>query len=608
MSSLLAPLLQRRRDTGQAVFARFVGEGGERALAWEELFAHACRFAAFLQARGVEPRETVFVLAPLGPDVLSGFLGAILAGAIPALLSYPSAKVAPEVYSRNLVGVLGLTGARTVLTTRALEPSLRSALTAAPAGRRFLWIEDARPLAATAQEEWERAAASIRPDEVAFLQHSSGSTGLQKGVALSHTAVLAHLGHYARALELDPARDKVASWLPLYHDMGLIATFLLPLVTGTPVVFLDPFRWVVDPALLLEAIDRHRATLCWLPNFAYAHLVRRVPRERSERLDLSCMRAFINCSEPVREGAHRAFLARFAANGVQERMLWVCYAMAENTFAVTQAGGARPGGVDRVDPRALATEGRAVPLASGVPIVSCGLPIEGCEVRVVDEGRQPVEERRVGEVALRSDSMLSEYHQNPAATAAALANGVHHTGDLGYLADGQLYITGRKKDLIIVGGRNFHPQDIEDIAGEQEGVLPGRAAALGVDDPELGTQGVVVVAETTLTDPAVLTALRRAVQRAVLERLDCAVSRVELVEPGWIIKTSSGKVARGANLDKLQGLRAEARAAVSAAPGVPVQTVESGWSLAARVLFTVLVLVLAEVLKPNHILILYRGF
>ncbi|HZU99565.1 MAG TPA: AMP-binding protein [Planctomycetota bacterium] len=611
--TLLSRLLRHREERADAVFAHFVQDEGERAVAWRDLFATAVRLASFLESSGVEPRETVFILAPLGPELLGAFLGAMLARALPALLSYPSSKVAPEVYSRNLRGILEVTGARTVLTTRALEGPLGTALRDA-AGKKLLWLEDARPTEDRATRKLANAIPEVSPDEVAFLQHSSGSTGLQKGVALSHRSVLNQVRHYAKAIALDPAKDKVASWLPLYHDMGLIATFLMPLATGTPVVFMDPFRWVVDPGILLEAIDRHRATLCWLPNFAYVHMAKRVPEEKTARLDLSSIRGFVNCSEPVREASHRAFLERFAGNGVREDMLWVSYAMAENTFAVTQAGGVFPRRTDWIDPATLASERRAAPAAQGLAVVSCGLPIEGCEIKVVDEQRASVADRTIGEVALRSDSMLTEYHNNAEATAKSMAEGFYFTGDLGYLADGHLYITGRKKDLIIVGGRNFYPQDLEDVASEQEGVVPGRAVAFGVENAALGTEEVVLVAETDTDDSSRRSAIKRAIQRAALERLDCAVGRVELVPRGWIIKTSSGKVARKANVEKWQSENALDRAALEreaqkktpqpgrAAPPEPLPL------LALKVVLVVLILALAVILRPNQALILYQGF
>lgn len=605
--TLLSRLRTHATETPDRTFGWFVGDR-EIQVTWRDLFARSARVAESLRGCGVRSRETVFVLAPLGPDLLAAFLGAMLQRAVPSLLSYPSSKVAPEVYADNLRGVLEITGSRTVITTRALAEPLERAL-AGVGGVRLLWLEDMEAPLLGADAHLETIAA-VPAAEIAFLQHSSGSTGLQKGVALSHRAVLNQVRHYAKAIALEPSRDKIASWLPLYHDMGLIATFLMPLITATPVVYMDPFRWVVDPAILLEVISRHRATLTWLPNFAYVHLARRVDPGRLAGLDLSSMRGFVNCSEPVREASHRLFLERFGPSGVREDMLWTCYAMAENTFAVTQGGGPSPRVTDWVDRALLASERRAhpVPSGAGAPVVSCGPPIEGCEIRIVDEARRPVAERAVGEVALRSDCMLTEYHGNVQATAAALDGGFYFTGDLGYIASNHLYITGRKKDLIIVGGKNFHPQDLEDLASEQEGVIPGRVVAFGVSAEESGTEQVVVVVETVLENEDDRGRLRRTISRVVLERLDCSVERVLLVERGWLIKTSSGKIARTANVEKCAASFGDSRRESRVAAPVPEAPRESIPALVLKVMAAAFVIALAIVLRPNRVVVLYQGF
>ena len=316
----------------------------------------------------------------------------------------------------------------------------------------------------------------------------------------------------------------------------------------------------------------------------------------------------MNCSEPVREASHRAFLERFQRNGVREDMLWVSYAMAENTFAVTQAGGAFPRRVEWVDAAELASKKTARESAkgSGIAMVSCGFPIEGCEIEIVDEARAPLPDRAIGEVALRSDSMLTEYHKNTEATAKALERGFYFTGDLGYRAGGHLYITGRKKDLIIVGGRNFYPQDLEDVASEQEGIVPGRAVAFGQENLLLGTEEVVLLAESDL-EGAERAAAARAVQRAALERLDCAVSRVELVPRGWIIKTSSGKVARKANVEKYLAEK-RALSGPTSQPLPASQGEEPLALLALKIVIAVAIVFLAIVLRPNQALVLYQGF
>ena len=395
---------------------------------------------------------------------------------------------------------------------------------------------------------------TVRSDDIAFLQHSSGTTGLQKGVALSHRAVLNQIEAYSRAIDLQPD-DRIVSWLPIYHDMGLIAGFVLPLVTGNPLIIMSPFHWVRDPKLLLWAIQEYAGTLCWLPNFAFNHLARSIRPRDLEGLDLSTWRAAINCSEPVRFASHQLFLDRFSQYGFKSESLASCYAMAENTFAVTQSRLGEAPHIEWIDLQSLQEQGRAVistvELNSATPMVSCGFPIPGVEVSVADGKGYLLPQRQVGEIILRSDSMLSGYYHRPDLTAQAIKNGWYHTGDMGYLADGHLYVTGRKKDLIIVGGKNIYPQDLEAIAGLIPGIYPGRAVAFGVMDEKLGTESIVMVCE--LQDhysEAEKLQITRQLRTQVVQQIGVILSDVRLVEKRWVLKTSSGKIARSRNRDK----------------------------------------------------------
>ncbi|TLM80401.1 MAG: fatty acyl-AMP ligase, partial [Actinobacteria bacterium] len=352
------------------------------------------------------------------------------------------------------------------------------------------------------------------------LQHSSGTTGLQKGVALSHRAVLRQLEVYAGALHIDPASDVIVSWLPLYHDMGLIASFLLPLLLGVKLVLMSPFDWVRAPYRLLQSISAHRGTLTWLPNFAYNFCAQKIRDRDLLGVDLSCLRAVINCSEPCRAESHAAFAERFAGYGLHPAALMTCYAMAENVFAVTQAGLDGPVTLDVIDRDALQIERVARPAPgdgrAAVTMVSNGRPLANVAVRIVDAGGADLPERAVGEIALRSDCMLSEYYHRPDATEQAfLPGGWYRTGDLGYLAGGELYVSGRMKDLIIVGGKNIYPQDIEAAASQVPGVHPGRVVAFGLFDEAAGTEEVALVAEVDTVDEVEREALGEAIRQAV---------------------------------------------------------------------------------------------
>jgi fatty-acyl-CoA synthase len=370
-------------------------------------------------------------------------------------------------------------------------------------------------------------------------------------VALSHVAVFNQLKSYATALQLN-AEDVVVSWLPLYHDMGLIAGFLMPVLEGIPLVLLSPFDWVRAPYRLLQAVSKYRGTLSWLPNFAYNFCAQKIRDRDLEGVDLSSWRSISNCSEPMVWRSHQMFLERFRSFGLRYGALTTCYAMAENVFAVTQGGVGGPVTVDEVDQRSYLVERIARPAVVGQPsirMLSCGRPIDNTQVRVLDEKHHELPERRVGEIALLSDCMLNEYYRRPDATAKAFHNGWYLTGDLGYMADGEVYVTGRKKDLIIVGGKNIYPQDLESLASEVEGIHPGRVAAFGVFNEDTGTEDVVIVAEVE-DETADREMLANEVRQRVTRGSDIALRNVQLVERGWLLKTSSGKVARSANREK----------------------------------------------------------
>jgi acyl-CoA synthetase (AMP-forming)/AMP-acid ligase II len=395
-------------------------------------------------------------------------------------------------------------------------------------------------------EAWEGGA-----EEVALLQHSSGTTGLQKGVALSHRAVLRHNRAYAERIGLT-RDDVIVSWLPLYHDMGFVACFLLPLLARVPFVELSPFDWVLRPASLFEQIHKHRATLCWMPNFAFQFMADSVRPSQLSGLTLDSVRAWVNCSEPVQHPAHAAFLERFAGNGACERQLTASYAMAENVFAVTQS---RAGEykVLRVN-RRLFTGGHRVETDesdAALAFVSNGAPVEGTEVAVIDENGRAMPEGNVGELAIRGEYLFSGYFRREDLTGESLTGeGWYKTGDLGFVREREVYVTGRKKDLIIVQGRNFYPADVERVVASVEGVTPGRVVVFGMPDEKTGTEGLIVLAESEEFDGGQARRLSLRIRNAVAQELDCTPQDVRLVPPRWLVKSTAGKLARADNRSK----------------------------------------------------------
>jgi len=374
---------------------------------------------------------------------------------------------------------------------------------------------------------------TISNSDPLLLQHSSGTTGLQKPVLLTHRAVLEHVRKYAEAIQLSD-RDKVVSWLPLYHDMGLIAAFHLPLAFGIPSVQIDPFEWVLAPSLLLEAISNEQATISWLPNFAYNMMADKIADEDLEGINLTSWRLAINCSEPVRYESHQKFLDRFREYGLNATAISSCYAMAETTFAVTQTPpNSRPAllAVDRLE----LAKGNITIAQDGAPAricVSSGRTVPGCQLKIVDENRRPLAAGKIGEIAVRSVSMFDGYRNYPEKTAEVLSDGWYYSGDYGFTYNGDCYVIGRKKDIIIVAGNNIYPEDIEDAVSKVQGIIPGRVVAFGEENTELGSEQVSVIAETTVADTQAQQKLKIDVIKAGMS-IDVSITNIYLVPPRW---------------------------------------------------------------------------
>jgi len=505
---------------GDEAFCRFLQEDGDQTISWQQLAVGMDQFGAALLAAGVKAGEPVIIFLPHHPALYSSFLGAMERGAIPSLMPLPSHKQDPELYWREQRALLARIGARVVITTAAVSAELAGRLDLA-----HVTIVDAD--AAMAGLSWPSESSGSQADDLALLQHSSGTTGRKKGVALSHRAVLDQVDRYAGAIGWS-ASEVVVSWLPLYHDMGLIATFLMPAICGGTLVAIDPFEWVARPSLQLDAIERFGGTRTWLPNFAFLHLARQA--EPGRQWSLATMKSWVNCSEPCTPAAFDRFLERFAGAGVTVDSLQVCYAMAETVFAVSHAPVSRRLVID------------------GHEVMSCGRPLPGTWVRVALADGREAADGDVGEILVRSESLFDGYFQQPALTGERLLDGWFRTGDLGLVRDGETYITGRRDDVIVVRGRNHYAHHLEAIASETPGVAPGRVVAFRLFNDDTGTNDIVIVAEG---DGAVEA---RLVERAIRQRVQSVagvlVPRVQVVQRGSLIKTTSGKISRRHNADR----------------------------------------------------------
>ena len=552
MTKTFSDVLRQKyeEDPDQVILTMLEQGENDQAITYQELIDGANAYSQIYKASGILPGEVIILILQHGRDLIYAFWGAILYGAIPSIMPFLTEKLLPERYREGLSSLISITKPSAIVTYPDFEDDVKIVLGKSEVVRAVILsnqIDETVPTDFT-----KLSGLNCAPQDIVLLQHSSGTTGLQKGVALSHEAVFNQLESYSRAIHLDK-NDVIVSWLPLYHDMGLIAGFLMPILTGTHLVIMSPFEWVRAPYRLMQAISKYNGTLVWLPNFAYNFCAKKVRDRHLEGVDLSSWRAVINCSEPMRWDSQQAFLKRFEPYGFQASALQTCYAMAENVFAVTQGGVDDPVEVDVIDREALQTEKMARPAKENQPnvmMVSAGKPIDKTEVKVVNSNGEALPERHIGELIVHSNCMLTEYYHRPDVTEKAFIDGWYSTGDYGYIADGAIYITGRKKDLIIVGGKNVYPQDLEHLAMDVPGVHPGRVIAFGVFNDRAGTEDVVIVAEVDTEDPDERQNISDLIRQVVSRGSDVVPRHVYLVGRHWIVKTSSGKKARSATKEK----------------------------------------------------------
>jgi len=516
--------------------------------------------AALFKEHGLGEGDTAILIMPQGVALMAAFAGAMFLGAVPSILAYPTFKVEPAKYRSGLAGVSANLKAKLVVVDDAFPEEFLESVSLGDQSK-LIRVNSLPPIS----ESNGLARVPREPQDLAFIQHSAGTTGLQKGVALSHGAVLRQLIHLGASLKIQPT-DRIYSWLPLYHDMGLIACFILPMVYHLHLVMQSPTDWVLQPASMLHLISHYQCTLAWVPNFTLQFLARRVKPEDRKEYDLLSLRALINCSEPVRAESMDAFVGAFSVCGLPPTALQSSYAMAENVFAVTQSGISGASAPSRIwiDSSKYQSERIAVSVDRGSRAAACFVSSGQClpnnEVRIASEKGESLPEGHVGEILIRSDSMLAGYYNRPDLTSLSLHDGWYWSGDLGFVLDRELYVTGRKRDLIIVGGKNIYPQDLEEIACAHPLIHDGRAVAFGLYNPDLGTEEIVLVAETEqlsdLGDPSLV---EKTIRASIVAELGVAPRAIYLKPPRWIVKSTAGKPARSATREKLMAEHPELR-------------------------------------------------
>ncbi|MEW6475871.1 MAG: fatty acyl-AMP ligase [Actinomycetota bacterium] len=536
MSYLPTRLITAAERGGTITF--LAGDGPGDRVEWAVLHEEAKAMAVALTRRGVGPGAHVALLGPTSRAFVTAIQATWLAGATVVVLPLPMRMSSLE----DFVAATR-TRVRAADTTLVVaDPMLAGFIQPEPGDPPVVLLPD---LTGDASDPWAWEAPKEDPSALAILQFTSGSTADPKGVMLPHATICANLDAIADAAGLDPADDVLCSWLPLYHDMGLIGLLTLAMTTGTDLALASPQDFLAAPARWMEWMSEHRATATAGPNFSYALAARALRRFAPGTLDLSRWRIALNGAEAVDPKAVNDFVAAGAPHGLRPGAVFPAFGMAEATLAVTFPEPGRGLRTDPIDRRVLETDAYAAPAdpdSEGTRhLVLLGRPVPGLEIRIVDPVTGDVRgDREVGELEIRGSSVTTGYYRRPDATEAAFHDGWLRSGDLGYLVDGELVICGRIKDLIIVGGRNVYPEDVERAAASVEGVRAGNVIAFSVHGRR-GKEALVVVAESKDAD---LDAVRAAVAGRVREVVGLPPEEVVLVEPGTLPKTSSGKLQR----------------------------------------------------------------
>jgi 1-acyl-sn-glycerol-3-phosphate acyltransferase len=519
-------------------------DGNDEIISYRQLWEGAEALASGLQQRGLQVGETVAIMLPTGEDYFFSFFAILLAGGVPVPIYPPVRRSQIGEHLRRHGGIL--------------SNCLATMLVTVPEAKRvaqFLKSQvDTLHSIVTVEELYRGSRELTLPargaQDIAFLQYTSGSTGSPKGVVLTHANLLANIRAMGAAVRASSA-DVFVSWLPLYHDMGLIGAWLGSLYYAALLVVMSPLAFLAQPRRWLWAIYRYGGTLSAAPNFGYELCLRKVEEADCEGIDLGSWRAAFNGAEAVSPVTMQQFHERFGKYGLRRETLMPVYGLAECSVGLAFPPLGRGMVVDRIQREPLARSGRAIPAgetdAKALRFVSCGQALPGHQIRIVDAAGRELPDRHEGRVEFRGPSTTSGYFRNPEATARLFDSEWLDSGDLAYMAGGDIYITGRSKDVIIRAGRNIYPDELEEAVGNIPAIRKGRVAAFGDSDPESGTERLVVVAETRAEDAVERERLRSRINEIATDLLEAPPEVVVLAPPGTILKTSSGKIRRAAS-------------------------------------------------------------
>ncbi len=559
--SLTASLYQQLQSSPEKTAIIFRdNRGDEITISRQLLYQKITNYASGLKKHGVQPGDILIIALGHTPELLFTLLSTWFAGAVPSLFPYKDLLFSGDAYHSQLAARLEKSRVRWVI---ALDES------AAPLGERInrdqTRIIPVSDLAESSQANTICPPIDFERESLAYIQYTSGTTGHNKGVLLTQWAVTGMLKAMDKMLQ-QREQDVVVNWLPLYHDFGLFAGFLFPLCTGLLSVLISPFAWLRYPEAWLDAVSRHRGTITFAPNSGLDHTVKFYRPGKYGNIRLDSLRRLVVGSEPIIPESMDSFFQLFHPLGLCSNAICSGYGMAENTLVVTTDMGDGLPCIDSVQINGKPGAEKAVPSAPKSPetvhYVSCGIPVEGVKLAILDSSGKRLPERCIGEIAFRSPYMFSGYLDSNLnkTSQKEKTNGYFRSGDLGYTAGGKLYICGRKRDLIITAGRNYFPEDLEASLDSISGIIPRNSVALGIPDPDTGTEKLVVIAgiQTGMAEDHDKE-IKQSIRRKLFHNFGVTAEEVHLVKAGWITKTRNGKVSRTAARKKYISYKKESR-------------------------------------------------